>query len=167
MPTYMMRDGLLMDQTICTQTLQMSALSLNPLNGYIEVGLFRLPAVDFEGRWADFGLLTIYTTDTSFVVEEDWNEELGEEDWNTLAGEDDWGKNIVGMGYDVVHKTSVGGSKVFNAITPEIYKETSRAKTLAIQEPGGFHKIRLDTPTTQQTFHLQSLGLDGILVGRH
>ena len=150
-------------------------LVADPIDSFIEVGLFRVTdeeASDQVSLFTNVAISTLDVGDSEGAEVVDWLNDFDvdvEEDWLTASGDEDWGINIVtGANYTQKIRGTLDGYETFQdqfADLEEVFVE-GKTKFCSCTSLGLFQTVQLVAQENNQFFHLKTLELTGILAGR-
>lgn len=162
-----MRDMIEMDHIISLLTYTLAAPVPEDLDAYIVIGLYRVLDQETEDRMTNISEVAVYATPGQEDVIVDYLELFGEEDWNNLEGFEDWGKDAAVAGYDTDLIATVDGKTAFAIYELDIQTKENQATIYAADAEGIWHQVKIKAPSLFQSFHLNSLVLDGRVSSRY
>lgn len=158
-----------MADTFTRQTVEAAPLIKSPINGYIDVGFFRLPIVESGDEMTLITELAIGMFNSNdFGGAEDWlNAPTEDVDWMTATGIEDWGYGIpTEVGYKLTLIASNDGETTFSQQDPTMSTNAGAVQYYKPFLTGIFHKVRVAANEADEAFHLKFLELSGSKAGR-
>lgn len=141
------------------------------IGSWIEVGMFRMKDGQYSDELSSLQLLSIgVDKQIGSIFDEDWNTFTNAfEDYLTSTQpNEDWAADVPS---GAAFSTSVtglldNGTPYFGPVTPALIDSATSTWFYACDVPGIYHKLRMETDGPSQSFHLKSLELSGMLIGR-
>lgn len=141
------------------------------IGSWIEVGMFRMKDGQFSDELSTLQLLSIgVDKQVGSIFDEDWNTfpNAFEDYLTSTLPDEDWGADVPSGAAFALSVTGMldNLTPYFGPETPALVDDTTSTWFFACDVPGIYHKLRLETNAPSQSYHLKSLELSGMLIGR-
>lgn len=138
---------------------------------WVEVGMFRMKDGQYSDELSTLQLLAVgVDKQIGSIFDEDWNtfpNAFEDYETSTLPNED-WAANVPsGAAFELSITGMLDNSTpYFGPTIPALIDDATSTWSYSCDVPGIYHKIRLETNAPSQSYHLKSLELSGMLIGR-